>query len=96
MSPFIDSGFKLTFLLFFHQFNLHAVLHDAMTGWLGCLMLAPMILCYVSRGRCGHCKKLAPEYEKLGESFKKAKSVLIGKVSLEILKLFGFIIWGSL
>lgn len=32
--------------------------------------------------RCGHCKKLAPEYEKLGASFKKAKSVLIGKVSL--------------
>lgn len=31
--------------------------------------------------RCGHCKKLAPEYEKLGSSFKKAKSVLIGKVS---------------
>lgn len=31
--------------------------------------------------RCGHCKKLAPEYEKLGASFKKAKSVLIGKVS---------------
>ncbi|OVA02564.1 Thioredoxin [Macleaya cordata] len=29
---------------------------------------------------CGHCKKLAPEYEKLGASFKKAKSVLIGKV----------------
>ncbi|KAK4406743.1 protein disulfide-isomerase like 2-1, partial [Sesamum angolense] len=28
---------------------------------------------------CGHCKKLAPEYEKLGASFKKAKSVLIGK-----------------
>ncbi|KAF7839016.1 putative protein disulfide-isomerase A6 [Senna tora] len=28
---------------------------------------------------CGHCKKLAPEYEKLGTSFKKAKSVLIGK-----------------
>lgn len=32
-------------------------------------------------GRCGHCKKLAPEYEKLGASFKKAKSILIGKVS---------------
>ncbi|KAG6471735.1 hypothetical protein ZIOFF_069181 [Zingiber officinale] len=31
---------------------------------------------------CGHCKKLAPEYEKLGSSFKKAKSVLIGKVSI--------------
>lgn len=31
--------------------------------------------------RCGHCKKLAPEYEKLGSSFKKAKSILIGKVS---------------
>lgn len=32
---------------------------------------------------CGHCKKLAPEYEKLGESFKKAKSVLIGKVDCD-------------
>ncbi|KAE8657631.1 Protein disulfide isomerase-like 2-1 [Hibiscus syriacus] len=31
---------------------------------------------------CGHCKKLAPEYEKLGASFKKAKSVLIGKLFL--------------
>ncbi|KHG10177.1 Protein disulfide-isomerase like 2-1 [Gossypium arboreum] len=28
---------------------------------------------------CGHCQKLAPENEKLGASFKKAKSVLIGK-----------------
>ncbi|PPR99171.1 hypothetical protein GOBAR_AA21491 [Gossypium barbadense] len=33
---------------------------------------------------CGHCKKLAPEYEKLGESFKKAKSVLIGKTVMSI------------
>ncbi|WVY97264.1 hypothetical protein V8G54_029415 [Vigna mungo] len=32
---------------------------------------------------CGHCKKLAPEYEKLGSSFKKAKSVLIGKVDCD-------------
>ncbi|KAK4775548.1 hypothetical protein SAY87_023509 [Trapa incisa] len=32
---------------------------------------------------CGHCKKLAPEYEKLGMSFKKAKSVLIGKVDCD-------------
>jgi thiol-disulfide isomerase/thioredoxin len=32
--------------------------------------------------RCGHCKKLAPEYERLGASFKKAKSVLIAKVYL--------------
>ncbi|CAA0816773.1 Protein disulfide-isomerase like 2-1 [Striga hermonthica] len=32
---------------------------------------------------CGHSKKLAPEYEKLGESFKKAKSVLIGKVDCD-------------
>lgn len=38
-----------------------------------------LILCYY---RCGHCKKLAPEYEKLGASFKKAKSVLIAKVSV--------------
>ncbi|CAK9139128.1 unnamed protein product [Ilex paraguariensis] len=32
---------------------------------------------------CGHCKKLAPDYEKLGASFKKAKSVLIGKVDCD-------------
>ncbi|KAJ8749434.1 hypothetical protein K2173_025478 [Erythroxylum novogranatense] len=32
---------------------------------------------------CGHCKKLAPEYENLGASFKKAKSVLIGKVDCD-------------
>ncbi|KAF8006653.1 hypothetical protein BT93_K0838 [Corymbia citriodora subsp. variegata] len=32
---------------------------------------------------CGHCKKLAPEYEKLGSSFKKAKSILIGKVDCD-------------
>lgn len=32
---------------------------------------------------CGHCKKLAPEYEKLGGNFKKAKSVLIGKVDCD-------------
>ncbi|KAJ0980609.1 hypothetical protein J5N97_008864 [Dioscorea zingiberensis] len=32
---------------------------------------------------CGHCKKLAPEYEKLGSSFKKTKSVLIGKVDCD-------------
>ena len=31
--------------------------------------------------RCGHCKKLAPEFEKLASSFKKSKSVLIAKVS---------------
>lgn len=34
-------------------------------------------------GRCGHCKKLAPEYESLAASFKKAKSVLIGKVDCD-------------
>jgi len=32
---------------------------------------------------CGHCKKLAPEYERLGTSFKKAKSVLIAKVDCD-------------
>ncbi|KAM7276752.1 hypothetical protein ACFE04_018618 [Oxalis oulophora] len=32
---------------------------------------------------CGHCKKLAPEYEKLASSFKKAKSVLIAKVDCD-------------
>ncbi|KAG6531140.1 hypothetical protein ZIOFF_004914 [Zingiber officinale] len=34
---------------------------------------------------CGHCKKLAPEYEKLGLSFKKAKSILIGKHTTSVL-----------
>ncbi|XP_041018278.1 probable protein disulfide-isomerase A6 [Juglans microcarpa x Juglans regia] len=32
---------------------------------------------------CGHCKKLAPEYERLATSFKKAKSVLIAKVDCD-------------
>ena len=31
--------------------------------------------------RCGHCKKLAPDYEKFGTAFKKTKSVNIAKVS---------------
>ncbi|KAE9611848.1 putative protein disulfide-isomerase [Lupinus albus] len=31
----------------------------------------------------GHCKKLAPEYEKLGSSFKKSKSVVIDKVDCD-------------
>lgn len=32
---------------------------------------------------CGHCKKLAPEYEKLASSFKRSKSVLIAKVDCD-------------
>lgn len=32
--------------------------------------------------RCGHCKRLAPEYEKLGEALKGQKGVLIAKVRL--------------
>ncbi|MCO5547315.1 hypothetical protein L7F22_000763 [Adiantum nelumboides] len=32
---------------------------------------------------CGHCKKLAPEYEKLASSFKKSKAVLIAKVDCD-------------
>lgn len=32
---------------------------------------------------CGHCKRLAPEYEQLGTSFKKTKSVLIAKVDCD-------------
>ncbi|KAL5579935.1 hypothetical protein UlMin_012377 [Ulmus minor] len=41
------------------------------------------LLLLTSTLMCGHCKKLAPEYEKLGASFKKAKSVLIGKVDCD-------------
>ncbi|GFY89034.1 thioredoxin family protein [Actinidia rufa] len=33
--------------------------------------------------RCGHCKKLAPDYEKLVTSFKFAKSVMIGNVDCD-------------
>lgn len=29
---------------------------------------------------CGHCKRLAPEYEKVGEAFKEVDSVIIAKV----------------
>ncbi|PSS28856.1 Protein like [Actinidia chinensis var. chinensis] len=32
---------------------------------------------------CGHCKNLAPDYEKLVTSFKLAKSVMIGKVDCD-------------
>ncbi|KAK7379184.1 hypothetical protein VNO80_04637 [Phaseolus coccineus] len=32
---------------------------------------------------CGHCKRLAPEYEQLGTSFRKVKSVLIAKVDCD-------------
>ncbi|KAJ7565671.1 hypothetical protein O6H91_02G070300 [Diphasiastrum complanatum] len=32
---------------------------------------------------CGHCKKLAPEYEKVGSTFKKSKPVLIAKVDCD-------------
>ncbi|CAM6034959.1 unnamed protein product [Sphagnum compactum] len=32
---------------------------------------------------CGHCKKLAPEFEKLGEAFKSNKDVLIAKVDCD-------------
>ncbi|CAI9260796.1 unnamed protein product [Lactuca saligna] len=35
---------------------------------------------------CGHCKKVAPEYEKLGASFKKSKYVLIGKMDCDAYK----------
>eukprot|EP00246_Nothoceros_aenigmaticus_P003989 TRINITY_DN15252_c0_g2_i1.p1 TRINITY_DN15252_c0_g2~~TRINITY_DN15252_c0_g2_i1.p1 ORF type:complete len:370 (+),score=66.71 TRINITY_DN15252_c0_g2_i1:118-1227(+) len=32
---------------------------------------------------CGHCKKLAPEFEKVGSAFKKTRSVLIAKVDCD-------------
>ncbi|CAK8544554.1 unnamed protein product [Lathyrus sativus] len=36
---------------------------------------------------CGHCQKLAPEYEKLAASFKKINTILIGKVDCDEQKL---------
>jgi len=42
--------------------------------------ISDLMICLFCLFRCGHCKKLAPEYERLGASFKKAKSVLIAKV----------------
>lgn len=32
---------------------------------------------------CGHCKQLAPEYERLGKAFEKNKNVLIAKVDAD-------------
>lgn len=32
---------------------------------------------------CGHCKKLAPEYDRLGTAFKKSKEALIAKVDCD-------------
>uniref|UniRef100_A0A2P2L7N7 protein disulfide-isomerase n=1 Tax=Rhizophora mucronata TaxID=61149 RepID=A0A2P2L7N7_RHIMU len=50
-----------------------------------CLFRTLVVFAYAftKHDRCGHCKKLAPEYEKLGASFKKATSVLIGKVDCD-------------
>ncbi|CAI7810488.1 unnamed protein product [Closterium sp. NIES-54] len=35
---------------------------------------------------CGHCKKLAPDYEKLASAFKKTKTVAIAKVDCDVYK----------
>ncbi|CAI5483716.1 unnamed protein product [Closterium sp. Yama58-4] len=35
---------------------------------------------------CGHCKKLAPDYEKLATAFKKTKTVVIAKVDCDAYK----------
>ncbi|GJP41521.1 hypothetical protein CLOM_g1187 [Closterium sp. NIES-68] len=32
---------------------------------------------------CGHCKKLAPDYDKFGSAFKETASVLVGKVDCD-------------
>jgi len=45
------------------------------------LFVAPLLF------RCGHCKKLAPEFEKLGETFKTNKDVLFANVKPSLSKL---------
>ena len=43
----------------------------------------------MSSFRCGHCKNLAPVYDRLGTAFKAEANVVIGKVDADAHKSLG-------
>ena len=53
------------------------------------LLILPAIAINAVDCRCGHCKNLAPVYEVVGTTFKKADDILIAKVDADSEKALG-------